>query len=315
MGCGTTRVREGSGVVMGTSGSMRLYGAEEADIETLWSLVRTLENKTLSRRVEGSEVWKVNQAPVNTTIELSEKLTDYLQVGEEVSEKSEGTFDLSLGNLITLWNIDAQVGEEQPVLPTQEEIEKNLEQVGMKYVSLEGTKLVKQESVCLDLGAVGKGIALDEIKVYLEQRKGIQGAIVSLGGSVLTYGNKPDATAYKVAIVNPQNTGETIGFLSLTGSHFVSTSGGYERYIELNNKRYHHILDPRTGYPSDSDVLSVTIVSDSGYLSDALSTACFVLGKEKGLKLAGEYQAQILFVMKDGSIEMSSDMEPLFTAK
>lgn len=155
---------------------------------------------------------------------------------------------------------------------------------------------------------------MDEIRRVLEQREEISGGVISVGGSILVYGAKPDGSSWKVAIVNPADTASAIGYMSLKGTWCVSTSGDYERYAMVDGIRYHHILNPATGYPADSGVRSVTVLSDSGLLSDALSTACFVLGIEEGMELAEKYGAEALFVDTKGNIVMSPGMEECFTS-
>ena len=115
-----------------------------------------------------------------------------------------------------------------------------------------------------------------------------------------------------MGIVNPFDTAESIGILTLEGSWCVSTSGDYERYVEVDGVRYHHILDPKTGAPAVSDVRGVTILMKDGLLGDGLSTACFILGPEKGMALAARYGAEALFVMADGRFEMSDGMKDVF---
>ena len=143
----------------------------------------------------------------------------------------------------------------------------------------------------------------------------VTAAIVQVGGSVLTYGTKPDGQPFRVAIVNPRDTGKQIGYLTLKGQWCVSTSGDYERYVEKDGVRYHHILDPKTGYPVNNELCSVTILAGNGFITDALSTACFVLGTEKGMELAKAYEVDALFVNKDGEITMTDGMQEVFTAQ
>lgn len=164
----------------------------------------------------------------------------------------------------------------------------------------------------LDLGAVGKGVALDEILKTLEAHPEVSGAVISVGGSILTYGSKPEGGAWQIAVTDPLDPSESVGVLTLDGGHCVSTSGDYERYVEVDGVRYHHILDPRTGSPAHSDVAGVTIVTKDGFLSDALSTACFVLGQEEGQKLLEKYDAEGLFIDHEGTITMTEGMRQYF---
>lgn len=298
---------------MGTVVSMRVYGKEEAFSGSLWDMVAQLENTLLSKSVEGSEVFVLNRAieAGEQKLQVSDKLYDYLQHGSRIFQDSQGAFDLSIGALSALWNLDAQTGTENPVIPTEEAIREAKEYIGFQHCQLQDNTVTVDARVQFDLGAVGKGLALDEIRASLEQEQ-VTAAVISMGGSIMTYGEKPDGSSFKVAIVNPFHTDERIGYLELKGTNCISTSGSYERYIEVDNNRYHHILDPFSGYPAKSGVVSVTVVSDNGFESDALSTACFVLGVEKGMILADKYHAQVLFVTDSGEIVMSPALEALF---
>ena len=163
----------------------------------------------------------------------------------------------------------------------------------------------------LDLGAVGKGISCDNLRDKLKSLN-ISGAVISVGGSIVTYGRKPDGSAWNVGIVNPHDTSSYIGTLTLTGDWSVSTSGDYERYVEADGIRYHHIIDPETGYPADAGLSSVTVMSHYGALSDALSTACFVLGTEKAQDLLEQYDAYAVMVEHSGKVILSEGAEQFF---
>ena len=161
-----------------------------------------------------------------------------------------------------------------------------------------------EDNFTVDFGAAGKGIALDEIKDYLETTK-TKEAVISVGGSILLYGEKN----FTVGIKDPEgNAGRHVAILNV-GEGCVSTSGSYERFFEENGKRYHHILDPDSGYPAQSGVVSVTVVSESGILSDALSTACFVLGIEKGGALAAEYGCETVFIDENKKLYVSEGLK------
>ena len=208
-------------------------------------------------------------------------------------QKSEGAFDFTLGGVSDLWNFGSE-----PVLPDETAITETLLHAGYEKMMFDGSQLVYgDKSAVIDFGATGKGIALDEIKSLLSEYK-IKEAVVSIGGSVLLMGDKE----FTVGIRNPEgNSGSYIAKLHIPEG-CVSTSGSYEQQFEADGRIYHHILDPETGYPVDNGLLSVTIISDSGILSDALSTACFVLGYEEGKALAEEYGCGIVFVTTDKKI-------------
>lgn len=315
-GCGTPvpQPEESSKIAMGTLVSQRLYSSSgESHTEEVWEVVDTLENKILSAKLPDTLVWKINNTD-ESVLDVTEykELMDYLKEGKKLWEDSEGAFDLALGELINLWNMDKQAVSDAPYLPSVEEIEDAKNKSGFNYLELNQNSIIREKTVKLDLGAVGKGIALDEIKSLLAEKQDITGAVISMGGSILTYGEKPDKSLFHVAIVDPLNPEQSIGYLALSGEHFVSTSGNYERFFEINNTRYHHILNPKSGYPANSGVAGVTILADTGYLSDALSTACFVLGQEKGMALANKYHALALFVLDNGERIMSPELEACF---
>ena len=186
---------------------------------------------------------------------------------------------------------------------------------GKKTNTNEAVSSIYIEDQCtLDLGAVGKGIACDVAQNYLKKQKEVSGAVIAVGGSILLYGSKSDGTNWNVAVQNPRGQdGEAMGVLSLSGTTNVSTSGDYEKYFIQDGKRYHHILDPSTGYPADSGLISVTVVSDNGLLSDGLSTACFVLGKEKGQKLLETYGAEGIFIDQNKKVTVTKGLKDKFT--
>lgn len=289
---------------------------EEGDItDEVLACIRRLETETLSRRVEESEIFYINaQAGQETATPISAKMEEILSECLEISKASEGAFDITIGEVVRLWDIDTWAAENQPSpyqLPDKAELSKVLDAAGYEKLTLENQNICLPEGMSLDLGAVGKGIALDETLALLQEKR-VSGAVISVGGSILTYGEKPDKSPWKVAIADPKDRAGSIGVLSLAGQWCVSTSGDYERYVEVEGIRYHHLIDPVTGYPARSGIHSVTILAKSGFLSDALSTACFVLGEEKGMALAKQYAVEALFVREDGNISMTEGMRTYF---
>ena len=328
-GCGREKPNQLQSVdtAMGTVIQQNIYVTDEGDYtQEVLALIRELEEGTLSWRLETAELYRVNQsAGSREGIALTDGLAEILGECLELAENSEGAFDIALGPVARLWDIDGwaggtRTGEFQ--VPDEQAFKQAFALCGSDRIHLQSAqvsagesekpRLYLEEGAALDLGAVGKGLALDRIREYLESKPYITGAVVSVGGSVLTYGEKPDGTAWRVGIADPLGSSGNLGVLTLTGTWCVSTSGDYERYVEADGVRYHHILDPATGYPADSGLTSVTVLADNGLLSDALSTACFVLGREQGLLLAKQYGVEALFVEKDGSVAMTPGMEPLF---
>lgn len=271
--------------------------------------LREIETGLLSWTEEGSQIAQLNAAAGETT-EISQELAGYLEQIFQLAQDSDGAFDPTLGKVIRLWNITG----EDPHVPEQSELEELLENVGYEKADLEGNEITLEKNVTLDLGAAGKGIGCDVIADFLEEQEEVSGMLLNLGGSsVMTYGEKPDGSDWKVALTDPRDPeGEYLGAIALHGSEFLSTSGDYERYFEEDGKRYHHILDPETGYPVWNGTTSVTVVCDNGLLADGLSTACFVLGAERSAALLEKYEADAAFVDEDRNIYLTPGMKDRF---
>lgn len=250
----------------------------------------------LTRHKATSEISVINK---NSGGNLSNKTAEYFRLLIDVSKKSGGAFDFTLGAISDLWGFG-----KNPAVPDEAEIQKLLSECGYGKVSLSGNILTVGGGI-VDFGAAGKGIALDEIRNILKNAK-IKEAVISVGGSVLLYGEKEAS----VGIRDPYgNAGRSIATLSLADT-CISTSGSYERCFEENGKTYHHIIDPKTGYPVENELISVTVISQNGALSDALSTACFVLGIEKGADLAKEFGCEAVFITKDKEIYATDGAAP-----
>ena len=329
VGCGQSETQELRRVdtAMGTVVQQTVYVMGKNDGKNsltgdILELIRKLEEETLSWRLETSETFQINTyAGSGKWVELSKELSQILEQCQKLTEDSGDAFDVALGPVARLWDIDSWAAGQRTgsfQVPGEQELTDALIQSGMGQVQIqflpgeECADIYLEDGAALDFGAVGKGLALDEISNYLESDGHITGAVVSVGGSVLTYGEKPDGTAWRVGIADPGDPSVNMGILTLTGQWYISTSGDYERYVESGGVRYHHILDPATGYPADSGLSSVTVLAENGLLSDGLSTACYVLGRERGMALAQLYGAEALFVEKDGRIYMTPGIEDLF---
>ena len=273
---------------MDTVVSETLY-TSGADINTqIGEKLREMETTLLSWTEENSQISQLNNAD-GKTMEVSDDLAADLEKIRQLSQDSNGAFDPTLGKIIRLWDIAG----ENPHVPDQSEIDTLLPEVGYEKIQVDGNNVTLLDGCTLDLGAVGKGMGCDQIMDYLQTQPDVFGMILNLGGSsVMTYGEKPGGSSWKVALTDPRDTeGDYLGAITLDANQFLSTSGDYEKYFIEDGIRYHHILDPKTGYPVQNGLTSVTIVCDQGYLADGLSTACFVLGMDAAKPLLEKYES------------------------
>ena len=294
---------------MDTVVSETLYTSGK-DINTqIGEKLREMETTLLSWTEENSQISQLNNAD-GKTMEVSDDLAADLEKIRQLSQDSNGAFDPTLGKIIRLWDIAG----ENPHVPDQSEIDTLLPEVGYEKIQVDGNNVTLLDGCTLDLGAVGKGMGCDQIMDYLQTQPDVFGMILNLGGSsVMTYGEKPGGSSWKVALTDPRDTeGDYLGAITLDANQFLSTSGDYEKYFIEDGIRYHHILDPKTGYPVQNGLTSVTIVCDQGYLADGLSTACFVLGMDAAKPLLEKYDAEAVFVDEDKNVYVTSGLMDKF---
>lgn len=253
--------------------------------------------KNISWRIESGEIALLNK---NKKATVSRSTKTYLSDTIDVCKKSNGAVDLTVGRLISEWNI----GSADFKVPEDEALNEILSGVDYKKISFDGNTVSLGENQTVDLGFVGKGIACDEAWKILEKHKA-ERAIISVGGSLCLYGEG----TFTVGIRDPLGTVTDYMATLTVEEGFVSTSGNYERFSYKEGKKYHHILSTETGYPVENNLLSVTIVCDSGLLSDALSTACYCLGYEESLALLKEYNAEAVFVFDDNTVRVTSGLK------
>lgn len=299
-----------TGSAMSTVVQFHLYGKNAEELTNiLMQDINNLENDFLSWRISGSEVAKLNQGAGGSGVEVEPMLKGWLDRIYEIERDSNGALDITVAPVAKLWNIES----EHPRVPDETELKEALDKVNYKNILLDGGHSFRLlEGTQIDLGAVGKGIACEALAYTLRHADFCSGTI-SVGGSIAVVGHKPDGTPWKLGIQNPRGeTGEVMGVLSIKDNCFLSTSGDYEKYFMEDNKRYHHILDPRTGRPAQSCLISVTIISEYGLDSDALSTACFVLGLEEGMALAEKYHAEAIFIDEHKQVTITKGLKESF---
>ncbi len=257
----------------------------------------------LSWRREGSAADLFNK---NHQADVSE-LGDLIDISLQISRDSKGAFDMSILPLSQVWQFDRMEEEDfDPAdmeVPDPEEIAKarsRIDYTKLSYDPASGILSSEDPEIAIELGAIGKGYAIDQALAVMKE-SGAKGALISAGSSIGLFGRKADGN-FKVALRDPRGEiSDYMGVLEVTDCS-ISTSGDYERYFEKDGVRYHHILDPSTGYPADSGLMQVTVIGPSGAVCDALSTACFVLGLDEGIKLADQYNVLAIFVDKEKNI-------------
>lgn len=280
---------------MDTVCGITLYG--NSDLSEYRALIERLD-KELDSHDEGSSIYKFNQSGSG---ELSKNAAELYDKSKTLFEQY-GNVDVTYGGLIALWGITS----DSPRVPSDEEIAAELEKAGFDKLEQNGSKLHSVSGASLDFGATAKGYALD--KVYEELKEnGESCAVVTLGSSTLLYGKKPDGKPFKTGVKDPFSPDRLLLTFE-SGEAFVSTSGGYERFFEAGGKRYIHILDLKTGRPSESDLASVTVICDSGIKSDFLSTAIFIGGREGLTKYLDDSSIQIIAVDNEGEIIYSQSL-------
>lgn len=276
--------------------------AAETEIKRLDALFSTGNKDSI--------ITKLNE---NKTETVGEDCMNLIKKSEELYQSTEGSFDISVYPLMEAWGFPAK----QYRIPKQSEIKQLLKNVDASKIIINEKKgeVTLPEQMKIDLGGIAKGYTSDKI-MEIFRSYGVDAGMVSLGGNVQTYRTKPDGSLWKVGIENPDQGKDYLGILAIKGQAVV-TSGGYERYFEKDGKRYHHIIDPKTGYPAETGLKSVTVVSKDGTLADGLSTAFFVMGKAKALDYWNKHSGQFDVILEetDGTITVTGGIAESFTSE
>ncbi len=272
-------------IALGTVCTISLYEKGTQDLyDELFLRLNEIE-QLMSPNIIDSELSKANDFAGFEKGSISADTYTVLEKSLEYARLTDGAFNPAIGPLVNLWAI----GTDAARVPSQEEIEKAVllsqwEKVLLTKEQNDYFVFLEEEGMALDLGGIAKGYAADELVEILHENN-IYSAIIDLGGNIYALGEKENGDAWKVGIKNPfDSTGSPAVRVDLKNQSVV-TSGVYERFFEQYGVRYHHLLDSKTGYPVNNGLMSVTIVTESSMLADVLSTAVFVLGKEKGLAL------------------------------
>jgi len=298
---------------MDTVFSVNLYddGTEKLYKE-IFARLDGLEQQ-FSVTIPESNVSKINSGAGKGPVQISEDVLNILAVSSRVSEISDGAFDITADPVIQLWGINTDHAK----VPEQYEIDGELEKIGndrMHFADDGVSWCILENGMSINFGAVAKGYAADAVVDILKARN-VRKAIIDLGGNIFCYGKKEDGKLWIVGIKNPENPTGTP--LLKVGSDEVSvvTSGVYERFFEKDGKKYHHIFDPKTGYPVENDLASVTVICKKSTAADALSTACFVLGQEGALARLDAFEKffgteiGLVFIHNDGTVYATENLK------
>ncbi len=273
-------------------------------------LLRSLEQQ-LSVHLVDSEADRINQNAGNPPIQVDSNVFSLLVRAKELSKQTGGLFDVTIGPLSVLWGITSN----SPRVPAPEEIGASRALVDWKKLLLDHENLsvtLAETGMRIDLGGIAKGYASDKV-TELYRAAGVASALASIGGNVVVVGARPDGNPFSVGIRDPLGgPNDAVATLSVTDTT-LSTTGAYERYFEIDGTRYHHVLDPRTGYPADTDLMSVTIVSQDGVLADAMSTAIFIGGRQMAETYLHETDFSVIAIDKNKNILISDSLRPDFS--
>lgn len=297
---------------MGTVVKITLYDNNDSSIlDKAFDRVSEIES-LVSINKSGTELDKVNDLAGISPVELTSTTYEIVKKGLEYSKLSNGDFDITIGPLVKLWNI----GLDDAKVPTQEEIDLVLPLIDYNLVDLNdenNTIFLKNKGMMLDLGSIAKGYAADEISSILTKNN-VNSAIINLGGNIYAHGIKPSGQDWNIGIQNPFSTrGDIIGTLKVKNKSVV-TSGIYERYIEKDGIKYHHLLNPNTGYPFENNIAGVSIITDKSIDADVLSTTVFAKGLEKGLEFVETLpNVDAIFITKDNKVYISNGIRDSFT--
>lgn len=298
-----------------TINEVSLINVRESDAKKILIEVQKIlktVNDDMSMQYPDSELSKINKNAGVKAIKISNDMHTVLKKALYYSKLTDGTFDASIGSISYLWNI----GNDKARLPSNSEIKLSLALVNYNDIILnksDNTVFLEKRNMKLDLGGIAKGFCADKI-VSLLKEKGVKNAIINLGGNIYVLGKNDLGKDFSIGIQDPEKESNTpMGKLVLSNKSIV-TSGIYERYFEKNGKIYHHMLNPKTGYPFENKLISVTIVSDKSIDGDALSTSMYGLGLKKGLdKVKSIAGVDAIFITKNKEVYITDGIKDKFS--
>lgn len=306
-GCKSREPISKTAYMLNTFVTITLYDTQDQQIlDGCLNLCESYE-QMFSRTIETSEIYKLNhRAPNETTVTISDDAARLIEKGLYYSQVSNGAFDITVEPITSLWDF---TGDEHRI-PDEAALKDAVKKVGYQNLQLDGNELTfLSPYTAIELGAIAKGYIADRLKDYLLDN-GVNSAVINLGGNVLCVGEKPGKQPFKIGLQKPYaDHTETIETMNIKDLSVVS-SGVYERHFVIDGVNYHHILDPKTGYPYQNGLVSVTILSGESVDGDGLSTACFSLGMDKGMELVESMEGiYAIFITEDGKVHYSEGAE------
>jgi len=306
-GCARQRTVQRTETIMGTQVTITVVaptaGEAEAAVEAGMAELRRLD-AMMSLYKDDSEITMVNRVAGRGSVKVSPEMIEVVDAAAEVSKLSDGAFDVTVGPLVVLWQMKLKGGD----LPTAAEISRVLPLVNYRNVVIDrkaSTIFLRRSGMIMDLGGCAKGYGADRVAAIFRGR-GITNAVIAVAGDIWVLGNREDGKPWRIGVQHPRDKDRTLAVLELR-DRYISTSGDYERFVIREKKRLHHIIDPRTGAPSEG-AISVTLVGDRGALVDPLTTALFILGQERGTAIAEKLGVDAVFVDAGGTVRTTRGM-------
>lgn len=302
-----------SGFLLDTFVSVTLFDeSDEALLETPFERIKEL-NDVLTAFAEGSDCQQIKDNAGIGPVKVADDTMAIIKESLKYSDLSQGKFDVTIGPLVDLWGIESPEIKEPPASDQIEQAKALIDYQKMVLDEENNTVFLTKPGMSVNFGAIAKGYIADVIMQMLRD-EGIEHALIDLGGNILVMGGKTEKQPFGIGVEDPLNPGQGyIGVISLSSGSVV-TSGNYQRYFtDANGVRYHHILDPDTGYPADTGVIQVSVIAEKSVDADALSTSLFLLGTEKGLELVEKMDSvEAIFITEDHEIIMSSGASNYF---
>ena len=299
-GCSRSRTVQKTETIMGTDVTITVVARStdegEAAIEAGMTELRRLD-AMMSLYKDTSEITKVNLAAGREPVKVSPEMIEVVEQAAEISRLSGGVFDVSIGPLVVLWQMKLKEGR----VPSDNEIARVLPLVNFRNIVVDrkaSTIFLKKTGMIMDFGGM-KGYTADRV-ADLFRKRGVKNAIIAVAGDIWVLGHRDDGKTWRIGVQHPREHDKTLTVLDLSDK-YISTSGDYERFVIREKKRYHHIIDPRTGKPSKG-VISVTLVGDRGALIDPLAKVPFILGPEEGMKIVKKLGAEAIIVDENGKV-------------